>query len=83
MPILALPYHDSTVISRPLTIISNFRTFFVQFIQKFSISINEHTNSFGEEVVEFYLDYILTTKRINYSMAYYISLVMERLWKSI
>ena len=83
MPILALPYHDSTVISRPLTIISNFRTFFAQFIQKFSISINVHTNSFGEEVVEFYLDYILPTKRINYSMAYYISLVMERLWKSI
>ena len=54
--ILARPCHDSIVTKRPSTTISNSSTSSLQYILKFSISINAHTNSFDEEVRVLYLD---------------------------
>ena len=81
-PTLAPPCRDLTVTRRLSTIISNFSTSLLQCTLQFSISINAHTNSFGEEVIDLHLDPCCVL-RIDYSMASYISLSLEGLRGSI
>ena len=60
--ILAPPCRDSTVTRKLSAIISNYRMSLLQYTLKFSNFINTCTNSFGEEVIELYLDHLLPTK---------------------
>ena len=59
MLILELPCLDSTATRRLSRIISNFNTFLRQFMRKFSNFISVHTNSFGEEVIDLWLNHLI------------------------